>query len=91
MCHLSGRCSDTPLNCALNVPIKLRTTTECSEVGDLVVSKYVSAVGSEMACTGFNERARVVVRVLHCEMTVPQSRRGSDPLPDGNGVMRGLY
>lgn len=70
MCHLSGRCSDTPLNCALNVPIKLHTTTECSEVGDLVVSKYVSAVGSEMACTGFNERARVVVRVLHCEMTV---------------------
>lgn len=32
-----------------------------------------------------------VKRVLRCEMTVPQSRRGSDPLPDGNGVMRGLY
>lgn len=39
-------------------------------MGDLVVSKCVSAVGSEMACTGFNERARVVVHVLHCEMTL---------------------
>ena len=91
MRHLSGRCNDTPLNCAINVPIKLRATTECSEVIDPAACRCVSAMRSEMACLLHGKTARVVVRVLRCVMTVPQSRRGSDPLPDGNGVMRGLY
>ena len=91
MRHLSGQCNDTPLNCAINVPIKLRATTECGQVLTVVARRCVTAVHSEMACLLHGKTARVVARVLHCEMTVPQSRRGSDPLPDGNGVMRGLY
>ena len=70
MCHLSGQYSDTPLNCVINLPIKLRATTECSEAVDLVLSKRASAVRSELVRTQCSKTARGVVHVMHREMTV---------------------
>lgn len=66
MCHLSGRYSDTPLNCVINLPIKLRATTECSEAVNLVVSKRASAVRSELVRKQCSKTTRGVVHVMHC-------------------------
>lgn len=76
--------------CAINVLIKWFVTTGCSEVAALAACRRASAVRSELVRKQCNETVHVLVHVMHHKMTVTRSRHGSDPLPDGNGVMRGL-
>ena len=66
--------------------MKLRVTTECSEVVDQMVRKCASAVLSEMASTQCSKTAHGICSMLHREMTVRLEQVRQHPLLDGDGA-----